>query len=81
MAVSSNNEGLISEMLKTLEGADTEAWKSCLKDPKSNDVLKSYAKLGDESGVRGTPTIYVNGKKLDGGANFLILKAAHDSMN
>jgi len=81
IAIEKNNEGIIDEMLKKIEGVDETAWKTCLEDPESNKKLKAYAKLGVDAGVKGTPTIYVNGRKLDGGANFMVLKAAYDAVN
>jgi protein-disulfide isomerase len=81
IAVSENNEGLVKEMLKQIEGADEAAFKSCLEAPESQNALQNYVSLGTKVGVQGTPTIYVNDKKLDGGANFLILKAAYDEVN
>lgn len=81
IAIKSNNEGLINEMLTKLKGLDEANWKTCLEDPKSTERLESFVKLGNDVGVKGTPTIYVNGKKLDGGANFMVLKAAHDAVN
>jgi len=81
IAIESNNEGLTTEMLTKLSGIDEVSWKTCLNDSKSTDRLQSFVKIGNEAGVKGTPTIYVNGKKLDGGANFMVLKAAHDAVN
>lgn len=81
IAIKSNNEGLISEMLSKMAKLDEASWKNCLNDPESTNRLQSFVKLANEAGVKGTPTIYVNGKKLDGGANFLVLKAAHDAVN
>lgn len=82
IAMSKNNEGLISQMEGLLTSinhkqVDITAWKACLDEGATNEALIKSAKLGKTAGVQGTPTIYMNNQKLNGGAQYLILKAAY----
>lgn len=81
VAVSKNNEGLIDQMASILKDINLDSWKSCLSDEATNSALIESAKLGKSAGVQGTPTIYMNDRKLNGGAFYLILKAAYETSN
>jgi protein-disulfide isomerase len=80
VAMTQNNEGLISQMENTLKGIDAEDWRNCLKSDETNNALIESAKLGKEVGVKGTPTVFMEDKKLNGGASYLVLKNAHRSL-
>lgn len=80
-AQASGNEGLQEKMLQHLgESVDVEAWKSCLASNEAKGYIEKSGPLGKEAGVQGTPTVYMNGKKLNGGAHYLILKKAYQSL-
>ncbi|MGH1469337.1 MAG: vitamin K epoxide reductase family protein [Bdellovibrionales bacterium] len=86
VAMSGNNEGLISQMESLLKQinrtqVDLVAWKTCLAEDVTNQALIDSAKLGKKVGVEGTPTVYMNSKKLSGGGHYLVLKAAHKELN
>lgn len=81
VAMGGNNEALITQMETVMKGSDLDTWKACIKEESTNQALIDSAKLGKEAGVQGTPTIYVDGKRLNGGAHFLILKAAYQELN
>jgi len=81
IAIEKNNDGLKAEMLSQMPNIKSDEWEACLNESSSTQRLQSFVDLGNKAGVKGTPTIYVNGRKLDGGANFMVLKAAHDSIN
>ncbi len=57
--------GGVGATLKGLEGLFTQAEiDSCLVDPAGLDNIKQDAKLGRSLELRGTPTVYVNGKTV-----------------
>jgi len=47
-------------------GLDSAALDTCLADPTSLEAVVADVKLGIGAGIRGTPTIYLNGKQLQG---------------
>ncbi len=47
-------------------GIDAEAFSLCLDDPTALDVVKKDADEAVKLGVEGTPTFYVNGRKVPG---------------
>jgi protein-disulfide isomerase len=48
-------------------GADPAKFAACLGDPKTAARIDSDLRAGAEAGVRGTPTFFVNGVKIEGG--------------
>ena len=76
-----NMRALSNENLETYAGEiglDVPKWK---KDFESDEVKKEVADdlaNGQKAGVRGTPSIYVNGRKFQGARNFEGFKAAID---
>jgi protein-disulfide isomerase len=57
------NDAKIDE-LATEIGLDIEKFKSDMKDPKVQQIISRDLQEGQMAGVRGTPTIFVNGKRL-----------------
>lgn len=57
-------------------GLNWQMMQTCLADPSVADAIRSQAKQGDLVNVRGTPTIFVNGKKLEHGAMIPVLQLA-----
>lgn len=49
----------------------------CIQSPETAEAIQSQAKLGDAAGVRGTPALYVNGKKLSRGQLLPVLEAVY----
>jgi protein-disulfide isomerase len=71
------------ERLKKLWTHDESKWNelvSCIEDPKTIENVKLQAKLGENSGVKGTPTIYVNGKKLPRGQLLPVLEKVYSEL-
>jgi protein-disulfide isomerase len=69
-------EHLLFERQQHLEDADLERyammlkldvprWKADLSSPEVSDVIAKSHKLGDDIKLKGTPTIFVNGRELD----------------
>ena len=59
-------------------GLDTAAFDKCVDSGKYLDVVNKETNEGRSMGVRGTPTIFVNGKLIPRGALWPDLKAAID---
>jgi uncharacterized membrane protein/protein-disulfide isomerase len=78
-AQSENNSGLVKRMSDFL-GVSEADLESCVSSSEAQEVMLKSTKLGQKARVMGTPTIYLNGKKLPGGANFLMLKRAFESL-
>lgn len=55
----------LKEYAKNL-GLDFEELKSCMESTEVHEQILAQAKLGEKAKVEGTPTIYVNGRKLPG---------------
>lgn len=56
-----------------------EDFKSCLEDPISKDLVAAQAKAGLNAKIKGTPTFFVNGKKLSRGQFIPVLKAVYEA--
>lgn len=48
----------------TAVGADPAAFGSCLRSDRHADVVTANAMLGEQLGVRSTPTVYLNGRNV-----------------
>ena len=59
-------------------GMDMTAYKTCLRDPATGEKLLADARLGAELGVKGTPTFFVNGRRLSGAQPVEVLTAVVD---
>ena len=62
-----NNEKpeLLWTLLAQIEGLDIDKLKVDMNDPKIDKIIESDAKDANALGVKGTPTIFVNEKKLN----------------
>lgn len=56
-------------------GLDRAALDTCLQDEGSAKAVRSDIDRGIEAGVRGTPTLFLNGQEVKGGLNVESLKA------
>ncbi|OFZ18560.1 MAG: hypothetical protein A2Z20_10565 [Bdellovibrionales bacterium RBG_16_40_8] len=57
-----------------------EAQKICLENPDTDAFIRAQAKAGANAGVKGTPTLFINGKKLSRGHLLPILEAVYKSL-
>jgi protein-disulfide isomerase/uncharacterized membrane protein len=55
----------------------SEDQKKCVESAETDTIVRAHAKLGSDSGVRGTPSIYVNGQKLNKGQLLPVLEAVY----
>lgn len=58
------------------EGLDTAKFDACLEDPAVTARIRQDIADGLALGVRGTPTFFLNGKKIVGGLTFMDVEAA-----
>ncbi|MAF92647.1 MAG: DsbA family protein [Bdellovibrionota bacterium] len=57
---------------------DEQKLSQCEADKASNEAILAQAKLGQDAGIRGTPAIFINGKKLSYGARLPILNGVYE---
>lgn len=57
-------------------GLDTGRFNQCLDSEKYRDAVQQETLAGQQRGVRGTPTLFVNGRLIERGADYAVLKAA-----
>jgi protein-disulfide isomerase len=67
----------MSWLLQTALGLDVQKFKADMKDPQTLANIKADYEAGKAIGVRGTPTIYVNGRQLQE-LSYAALKALID---
>ena len=58
------------------QGLNAEQFNQCLDSNKYRGKVQQETTEGQRLGVRGTPTIFVNGKLIDRGSDYRVLKAA-----
>lgn len=78
-----NNGKLRGKNLRQYAGAiglDLGAWATCMKDPATIDTIKSDSAVGGAAGVRGTPALFVNGRRLVGAQSVAALNAIVDTL-
>jgi len=51
--------------LAKASGLSEEQFISCMADPEITDRYDAFIDLGVDQGVTGTPTVFVNGKRVD----------------
>jgi protein-disulfide isomerase len=74
-----NREELLKN-LSALTGIESESYKSCLESEATTQSIRAMATEGGAAKIKGTPSIFVNGKKLDGGQFMPILEAVYRSL-
>ena len=57
-------------------GLDTEQFNQCLDTGKYREKVQQETTEGQQNGVRGTPTLFVNGQLIEQGADYQVLQAA-----
>ncbi len=60
------------------EGLTEAELDSCYNDPATHSAIVTQVEEGVAVGVEGTPSIFINGRKLENGASAEVLKAALD---
>lgn len=66
--------------LANATGIEKENLKSCVESPETQDLLKRLSEEGTKAKIQGTPTIFVNGRKLDAGQFIQVLDGAYDAL-
>lgn len=59
-------------------GIDMKQYRTCLNDPATGEKILADARLGTSLGVKGTPTFFVNGRRLSGAQPVEVLEAVVD---
>lgn len=80
-----NQKDLSKSMLKSLAGEiglDTESFNACLDSRAHKDIVEADISEGTKRGVNATPTIYINGEKINPATIYdTIDKALAESIN
>ena len=58
---------------------DGEEFRSCLRDGYSRDVVEQDTNLAAQMGVQATPTVFVNGEKVEGAQSFEVYRRLIES--
>jgi protein-disulfide isomerase/uncharacterized membrane protein len=61
-------------------GLDWTKMESCLNDPETTNAIKAQADQGIKAKVKGTPSIFVNGRLLERGQLIPVLEAVRTSL-
>jgi protein-disulfide isomerase len=61
-------------------GLNFDDLKKCTQDPAMQESIRKMAKEGATAQIRGTPTIFVNNKLLEGGQLIPVLDAVYQSL-
>lgn len=72
-----NVKSQIKGMIPAL-GLAEEAMISCIESEETHKVIVAQSQFAQNLNITGTPTIYVNGKKLKGGQILDVLRKAYD---
>ena len=76
-----NQQKLDAESLKSYAkqiGLDVAAWEKALTDKKITDAVDADMKLGQEVGVQGTPSLFLNGARIQNPTDFSAVQKAID---
>ena len=68
--LAASRNGTVRIALQTIagrHGVDAEAFDSCLSNPDIREAIANATEQGRVDGVTGTPTLFLNGRLLDGG--------------
>lgn len=76
----SRNEDVDKKICDVDESRCTQM-KECMGSEDALNWVKTAAKEGEDAKITGTPTVFVNGKKLEGGQSFMVLKALYSNLN
>lgn len=67
--------------LATEIGMPAEDLKTCADSEEAKAAITAQARLGSSLNIRGTPSIFVNGKSLPAGTSIPVLNAVHATFN
>ncbi len=70
-----NQKALLEADLKnyaTKVGLDMAKWEACMKEGKHNALVDAEMAEGRAAGVRGTPTLFINGRKLNAPGGYTV---------
>jgi protein-disulfide isomerase len=67
---------LPATFVNEIKGINSDEFAKCFDDPKTEEFVNNSHKEGTELGVDGTPTFFVNGKKIVFGAGFKGIESA-----
>jgi len=56
---------LLWNYIKNVDGLDIEKLKEDMKDPKIDEIIKTDMQDAQNLYVRGTPAVFINGKRLN----------------
>ncbi len=75
-------EALDQDLKKMAEAEkiDFNSLKACIDTSEAKAAIEAGAKVGSDLKIEGTPSIYVNGKKLEGGQLLPVLQRAYESI-
>lgn len=76
-----SNTDEVDKKICSVDESRCDALKECMSSEDAINWVKMAAKEGEDAKITGTPTIFVNGKKLDGGQNFMVLKSLYQETN
>ncbi len=77
-----NKGGFSTDKLKGFAKSlnlDTEAFNSCLGSGKYSDLINKDLVEGNQRGVNGTPTFFINGRKVEGALPYAEFQKALDT--
>ena len=57
-------------------GLDEAAFESCLRSDQHAELVSANHELGEQLGVGGTPTVYINGRRAEGWGDWTELRPA-----
>lgn len=66
--------------IATAVGAPAEQLQACVDNPDTQALLLRLTEEGSKAKIQGTPTIFVNGKKLDAGQFIQVLESVYNSL-
>ncbi len=67
------------EVAKELK-LDEEKYKACMAGKKPKEIVKIGRDQGEKIGLTGTPTLFVNGKKISGYQEDIVKKAIDSAL-
>lgn len=77
------SEDKIKDLFKKMldeTGMDHKEFELCMQDPKSLETVKRSALAGEKARIRGTPSFFINGKRIQYSSKLLILKKIYDHL-
>lgn len=73
-------ESEIKKFTSHLANLDWAKMSTCQQDPQVNEAIKAQAQQGERAKVRGTPSIFVNGRLLERGQLIPVLEGLHSQI-